>query len=84
MRIIESFGYSKIVVVYETGESKSVVLAPFNLTAKPDKTEAAMVKNQKTINRLIDEMTASGYEVVDVSTAANGGFFERFVIFEKK
>ena len=72
---------SRIVLVYETGESEVIPLEPFKFFGVD--TDEILVKNQKTINKLINDMAGKGYEVEHVNTTGES-FFYSLIVFKKE
>tara|TARA_R110002072_G_scaffold74154_1_gene175840 strand:- start:82 stop:417 length:336 start_codon:yes stop_codon:yes gene_type:complete len=72
---------SRIVLVYETGESEVIPLEPFKFFGVD--TDNVLVENQKTINKLINDMANKGYEIEHVNTTGEA-FFYSLIIFKKE
>jgi hypothetical protein len=71
---------SKIVVVYENGESEVIPLEPFNFMGVG--LDKILVENQKTINKLINDMAEKGYEVEHINSSGDTYLYS-FIIFKK-
>lgn len=78
---VQSKKLSRIVLVYETGESEVIPLEPFKFLGVD--TDKMLVDNQKTINKLINDMAEKGYEVEHVTTTGES-FFYSFIVFKKE
>jgi|GEM_PF-5631163 len=72
---------SRIVLVYETGESEVIALQAFTFLGV--NMDDVLVENQKTINKLINDMAAKGYDVEQMNTTGES-FFYSFILFGKK
>ena len=84
-RIIEAdmIRTSAILVVYETGESETILLNKLESFVKEEKAYKAMIENQKIINQFLEKMISKGYQLKNITTTGNN-LFTSFLIFEKK
>jgi len=82
-RIIEYLDASRIIVVYETGESKVIQMEYANETSAPKKNNERLISNQRIINKFLSEMKDSGYTLLDVSARQKEYYSERLLLFSK-
>lgn len=84
-RIFESQSkeLSRIVLVYETGESEIIELENFKMLASSSSTNEVLIENQKKINKLFNDMAEKGYEISKMTTTGEV-FLYTFVVFTKK
>lgn len=84
-RIFESQNknLSHIVLVYETGESEIIPLENWKLFGSASTTNEILIENQKTINKLLNEMTEKGYEISKI-TSTGEQFLYTFIVFTRK
>lgn len=84
-RIFESHSadLSRILFVYENGESEVIPLKNWKLLGSASSMNDIFIENQKTINTLLNDMNSKGYEVSNMSTTGEG-FLNAFIIFTRK
>lgn len=84
-RIFESQNknLSHIVLVYETGESEIIPLENWKLLGSTSSTNEVLINNQKTINKLLNDMTEKGYELTKM-TSTGESFLYTFIVFTRK
>ena len=76
---------SRIVLVYETGESQIIPLRNWRqLAGSTSFTNEVRVDNQKTINQLLNDMGEKGYRVLEMSNSIDTNFIHTFIIFTKE
>ena len=82
-RIVESQNkkLSRIVLVYETGESEIIPLSAFQFFGND--IDNTLIDNQKTINKLINDMAEKGYQVAEMNTTGEA-FFYTLILFTKQ
>jgi len=76
--------FSRIIVVYETGESEVIPLQPAKIQWPGDKSNEGLIANQKIINEFIHKVESSGYQLVEIAPLSVGETSERFMVFRKK
>lgn len=84
-RIFESQNknLSHIVLVYETGESEIILLENWKFLGSVSSTNESLIKNQKIINKLLNDMSEKGYEISKM-TSTGEAFLYTFIVFTKK
>ena len=84
-RIFESQSaeLSRIVLVYENGESEVIPLKNWKLFESVSSTNDILIANQKTINKFLNDMDSKGYEISQMTTTGEG-FLYTFIIFTRK
>lgn len=84
-RIFESSvkGFSRIVLVYENGESEVIQLNNWKILGSPASNNKLLIENQITINKMINDMSEKGYEVSKM-TASVDNIFYTLILFSKK
>jgi hypothetical protein len=70
----------RIVVVYEDGESEVIPLEAFKFMGVD--ADDILVANQKTINKMINDMGVKGYEI-EAMTTTGETFFYSMIVFKK-
>jgi len=84
-RIFESQSaeMSRIVLVYENGESEIIPLKNWKFMATASSTNSILIDNQKTINQFLNDMDSKGYEISHMSTTGEN-YLYTFILFNKK
>ena len=84
-RIFESQSktLSKIVVVYETGESEVIPLLNWKLLGGVKEIDEVLISNQKTINLFLNKMNEKGYNITLLSSTGES-YVYTFIVFEKQ
>ena len=84
-RIFESSakGLSRIVLVYENGESEVIPLNNWKFLGTAGSNNKLLIENQVTINKMINDMSQKGYEVSKM-TASGESIFYTLILFSKK
>lgn len=71
---------SRIVLVYETGESEVIPLQGLKLFGANDQ---VLIDNQKAINAMINSMAGKGYNVESMSTSGEQYLYS-LILFKKE
>lgn len=83
-RIFESQNknLSHIVLVYETGESEIIPLENWKKFGSIYTANEILIENQKTINRVLNEMAEKGYEIAKMTSTVEL-FLCTFIVFTR-
>jgi hypothetical protein len=84
-RIFESTvkDISRIVMVYETGESEIIPLQSIKILGGMDAMNQVLVENQKTINKMLNNMDAKGYDLSHITNWGENSYIT-FIVFTKR
>jgi hypothetical protein len=84
-RIVEgsSVELSRIVIVYETGTNEVVPLKNIKLFSGTASAAEVLLENQTVITRVLNEMSAKGYELVQMSGGGEN-MFQNLFVFAKR
>lgn len=74
---------SRIVLVYETGESEVIPLKNLKFFGSASSTNKILIENQKTINKLLNDMSEKRYEISKM-TSTGEDYLYTFIVFTKK
>lgn len=79
----QSAKLSRIVVVYENGESEVIDLKNWKLFGSTSSLNETLIDNQKAINKFLQTMTDKGYKLTKM-TSTGESFIYTFMVFEKE
>lgn len=84
-RIFESQSkeLSRIVLVYETGESEIIPLQNWKLFGSASSTNQILIENQVVINKLLNDMVEKGYEITHLTNTGDS-YLYTFIVFTKQ
>lgn len=84
-RIIEgsSVELSRMVIVYETGTSEVIPLKNIKLFSGTASAAEVLLENQTVITRVLNEMSAKGYELMQMSGGGEN-MFQNLFVFSKR
>lgn len=84
-RIFESTikDISRIVLVYETGESEIIPLQSIKILGGVDAMNEVLVENQKTINKMLNNMDSKGYDLSHITNWGENSYIT-FIVFTKR
>ncbi len=84
-RIFESQSkeLSRIVLVYETGESEIIPLQHWKLFGSASSTNQILIENQVVINNLLNDMAQRGYEITHLTNTGDA-YLYTFIVFTRR
>ncbi|MCK5027996.1 MAG: hypothetical protein KAR57_00075 [Bacteroidales bacterium] len=85
-RIFESQSkeLSRMVLVYETGESEIIPLKNWKAFGNALSNNDILIENQKVITEHLNKMSEKGYEVKNMTSTGDPTYLFTFIVFTKK
>ena len=74
---------SHIILVYDTGESEIIPLQLWQPQRSMASKAENLIDNQKTINKLLNDMAEKGYEITEMTSSGETTLYT-FIVFTRK